>query len=88
MSSPACRQERARYPALLEEIRAHGLSRVEGDLLRGVGGSPRRCSATHGAIVAALTAVGIQGSIDVRSERARPRLKAEANRRRTSCRSA
>ncbi|MGH7004830.1 MAG: IclR family transcriptional regulator, partial [Alphaproteobacteria bacterium] len=28
--------ERAHYPARLAEIRAHGLSRVEGDLLRGV----------------------------------------------------
>jgi DNA-binding IclR family transcriptional regulator len=56
---------RAGYPALLKEIRARGLSRAEGDLLRGVGGIAAPVFGFDGRIVAALTLVGIQGTIDV-----------------------
>lgn len=58
-------QARAGYPALLRDIRARGLSRVEGDLLRGVSGIAAPVFGRAGAIVAALTLVGIQGTIDI-----------------------
>jgi DNA-binding IclR family transcriptional regulator len=57
---------RAGYSALLEDIRSRGLSRVEGELLRGVGGIAAPVFGIAGTIVAALTLVGIQGTIDVR----------------------
>lgn len=56
---------RAGYPALLREIRARGLSRVEGDLLRGVGGIAAPVFGLDGGMVAALTVLGIQGTIEV-----------------------
>ena len=56
---------RAGYAALLDEIREHGMSRVEGDLMRGVGGIAAPVFSYDGRMVAALTAVGIQGLIDV-----------------------
>jgi len=56
---------RARYPALLKEIHAHGLSRIEGELMQGVGGISAPVFGYGGGMVAALTAVGIEGVIDV-----------------------
>lgn len=58
-------EARAGYPALLKDIRARGLSSVEGDLLRGVSGIAAPVFGLDGRIVAALTVVGIQGTIDV-----------------------
>jgi DNA-binding IclR family transcriptional regulator len=56
---------RARYPALLRDIHAHGVSRIEGELMQGVGGIAAPVFGFGGGIVAALTAVGIEGVIDV-----------------------
>ena len=58
-------EARADYQVLLEEIRARGLSRVEGDLLRGVGAIAAPVFGLDGGIVAVLAALGIQGTIDV-----------------------
>lgn len=58
-------QARAGYAALLKDIRARGLSRVEGDLLRGVSGIAAPVFGLEGTMVAALTLVGIQGTIDI-----------------------
>lgn len=56
---------RARYPALLKEIRAHGVSRIGGELQQGVGGIAAPVFGLGGGMVAALTAVGIESVIDV-----------------------
>jgi DNA-binding IclR family transcriptional regulator len=56
---------RAGYPALLKLIRARGLSRVEGDLLLGVGAVAAPVFGLGGGMVAALVALGIQGAIDI-----------------------
>ena len=58
-------EERARYPARLDEIRAHGLSRVEGDLLRGVASVAAPVFGHTGSIVAVIAALGPQGVFDV-----------------------
>lgn len=58
-------EERERYPARLAEIRAHGLSRVEGDLLRGVASVAAPVFSHTGAIVAVIAALGPQGAFDV-----------------------
>lgn len=58
-------QARAGYPALLKEVRARGLARAEGDLQRGIGGVAAPVFGFDGRIVAALTALGIQGTIDL-----------------------
>lgn len=57
--------ERARYPARLDEIRAHGLARVEGDLLRGVASVAAPVFGQGGGIVAVIAALGPQGAFDV-----------------------
>ncbi|MFO0989408.1 MAG: IclR family transcriptional regulator [Alphaproteobacteria bacterium] len=57
--------ERPRYPARLDEIRAHGLSRVEGDLLRGVASVAAPVFGHAGGIVAVIAALGPQGAFDV-----------------------
>jgi DNA-binding IclR family transcriptional regulator len=57
--------EREHYPARLEEIRAHGLSRVQGDLLRGVASVAAPVFNHTGAIVAVIAALGPQGAFDV-----------------------
>lgn len=59
-------QERAGYAAVLKEIRARGLARVEGGLLRGVGALAAPVFGASGGIAAVLTVVGIQGAVDVR----------------------
>lgn len=59
------RPDRAGYPARLDEIRAHGLSRVEGDLLRGVASVAAPVFNHSGAIVAVIAALGPQGAFDV-----------------------
>jgi DNA-binding IclR family transcriptional regulator len=56
---------RARYPALLKEIHAHGISRIESELQQGVGGIAAPVFGFGGGMAAALTAVGIEGVIDV-----------------------
>ena len=58
-------EERTRYPARLDEIRAHGLSRVEGDLLRGVASVAAPVFGHAGAVVAVIAALGPQGAFDV-----------------------
>ncbi len=58
-------EERTRYPARLDEIRAHGLSRVEGDLLRGVASVAAPVFGQGGGIVAVIAALGPQGAFDV-----------------------
>jgi DNA-binding IclR family transcriptional regulator len=55
---------RDRFPALLEEIRSQGTSRIEGELQQGVGGIAAPVFGFGGGIEAALTAVGIEGVID------------------------
>lgn len=57
-------EERAAYPGRLAEIRAHGLSRVEGDLLRGVASVAAPVFDRDGAIVAVIAALGLQGAFD------------------------
>ncbi len=57
--------ERGGYAARLDEIRAHGLSRVEGDLLRGVASVAAPVFAHTGAIVAVIAALGPQGAFGV-----------------------
>jgi len=57
-------EERAAYPGRLAEIRAHGLSRVEGDLLRGVASVAAPVFDREGAIVAVIAALGLQGAFD------------------------
>ena len=57
--------DRAGYPLLLAEIRAHGLSRVEGDLLRGVASVAAPVFGHTGGIVAVIAALGPQGAFDV-----------------------
>lgn len=57
--------ERARYAARLDEIRSHSLSRVEGDLLRGVASVAAPVFGHAGAIVAVIAALGPQGAFDV-----------------------
>lgn len=56
--------ERERYPARLAEIRTHGLSRVEGDLLRGVASVAAPVFGGDGGIVAVIAALGLQGAFD------------------------
>jgi DNA-binding IclR family transcriptional regulator len=58
-------EDRTRYPARLEEIRAHGLSRVEGDLLRGVASVAAPVFGRNGGIVAVIAALGPQTAFDV-----------------------
>ena len=57
--------DRGDYRARLDEIRAHGLSRVEGDLLRGVASVAAPVFNHTGAIVAVIAALGPQGAFDV-----------------------
>jgi DNA-binding IclR family transcriptional regulator len=57
--------ERKRYAARLEEIRAHGLSRVEGDLLRGVSSVAAPVFRHDGTIVAVIAALGPQTAFNV-----------------------
>jgi DNA-binding IclR family transcriptional regulator len=57
--------DRASYRARLDEIRAHGLSRVEGDLLRGVASVAAPVFGHTGAIVGVIAALGPQGAFDV-----------------------
>lgn len=57
--------EREHYPGRLAEIRAHGLSRVEGDLLRGVASVAAPVFNHTNAIVAVIAALGPQGAFDV-----------------------
>ena len=56
--------ERALYPARLAEIRARGLSRVEGDLLSGVAAFAAPVFDRNGVIVAVLAALGLQGAFN------------------------
>lgn len=53
------------YAARLEEIRARGLSRVQGDLLRGVASVAAPVFTHDGGIVAVIAALGPQGGFDV-----------------------
>jgi DNA-binding IclR family transcriptional regulator len=53
------------YAARLEEIRARGLSRVQGDLLRGVASVAAPVFGHAGGIVAVIAALGPQGGFDV-----------------------
>src|SRR6185295_443648 len=57
--------DRGGYRARLDEIRAHGLSRVEGDLLRGVASVAAPVFNHTGTIVAVIAALGPQGAFDV-----------------------
>jgi DNA-binding IclR family transcriptional regulator len=72
VTSPLLKSEFARtpeakrgYAARLEEIRARGLSRVQGDLLLGVASVAAPVFAHDGAIVAVIAALGPQGGFDV-----------------------
>jgi DNA-binding IclR family transcriptional regulator len=58
-------QDRKRYAARLEEIREHGLSRVEGDLLRGVASVAAPVFGHDGAIAAVIAALGPQVAFNV-----------------------
>jgi DNA-binding IclR family transcriptional regulator len=57
--------ERAGYAARLEQIRAQGVSYVEGDLLRGVAAVAAPVFGHDGQIVAAIAALGLHGLIDI-----------------------
>lgn len=57
--------EKKRYAARLDEIRAHGLSRVEGDLLKGVASVAAPVFRHDGAIVAVIAALGPQTAFNV-----------------------
>lgn len=56
--------ERVLHPARLAEIRARGLSRVEGDLLSGVAAFAAPVFGRDGTIVAVIAALGLQGTFD------------------------
>lgn len=58
-------KEKKRYAARLEEIRAHGLSRVEGDLLRGVASVAAPVFGHDGHIVAVIASLGPQTAFNV-----------------------
>ena len=58
-------REKKRYAARLEEIRAHGLSRVEGDLLRGVASVAAPVFGHDGHIVAVIASLGPQAAFSV-----------------------
>jgi DNA-binding IclR family transcriptional regulator len=58
-------KERQRYAARLEEIRARGLSRVQGDLLRGVASVAAPVFRHDGAIVAVIASLGFEAGFDV-----------------------
>jgi DNA-binding IclR family transcriptional regulator len=53
------------YAARLQEIRSRGLSRVQGDLLRGVASVAAPVLGHEGGIVAVIAALGPQGAFDV-----------------------
>jgi DNA-binding IclR family transcriptional regulator len=53
------------YAARLEEIRTRGLSRVQGDLLRGIASVAAPVFGHDGGIVAVIAALGPQGGFDV-----------------------
>lgn len=53
-----------RFPPLLEEIRRQGVSLIQSELQQGVGGIAAPVFGFGGGMVAALTAVGIEGVID------------------------
>jgi len=55
--------ERARHASRMKDIQARRLSRVEGDLQRGIAGVAAPVFSQGGAMAAALTAVGPQGAI-------------------------
>jgi DNA-binding IclR family transcriptional regulator len=57
--------ERATYAARLDKIREQRISLVEGDLLRGVAAVAAPVFGLDGTMVAAITALGLQGSIDI-----------------------
>jgi DNA-binding IclR family transcriptional regulator len=57
--------EKKRYAARLEEIRAHGLSRVEGDLLPGVASVAAPVFKHDGGIVAVIASLGPQAAFNV-----------------------
>src|SRR3989442_12340564 len=59
------RNEKKRYAARLEEIRGHGLSRVEGDLLRGVASVAPPVFRHDGAVVAVIASLGPQAAFNV-----------------------
>ena len=58
-------QARAGFPALLQQIRARGLSRADGDLMPGVAGLAAPVFGIDKKIVAVLALVGIQGTMDI-----------------------
>jgi DNA-binding IclR family transcriptional regulator len=58
-------KERKRYAARLDEIREHGLSRVEGDLLTGVAAVAAPVFRHDGAVVAVVTSLGPQTAFNV-----------------------
>lgn len=57
--------ERSDYAARIAKIRASGVSRVEGDLLRGVAAIAAPVFGQDGGMVAAIAALGPQGAIDI-----------------------
>ncbi|TMH63331.1 MAG: IclR family transcriptional regulator, partial [Betaproteobacteria bacterium] len=72
VSAPLLKAEFARMPEAkrgyaerLEEIRARGLSRVQGDLQRGVASVAAPVFGHGGGIVAVIAALGPQGGFDV-----------------------
>lgn len=72
LTAPILKAEFARTPEAkrgyaerLEEIRARGLSRVQGDLLRGVASVAAPVFGHGGGIVAVIAALGPQGGFDV-----------------------
>ncbi len=58
-------QEKKRYAARLEEIRRHGLSRVEGDLLPGVASVAAPVFGHNGGIAAVIASLGLQAAFNV-----------------------
>lgn len=72
VTAPLLKSEFARMPeakrgyaARLKEIRTRGLSRVQGDLLRGVASVAAPVFGHDGSIVAVIAALGPQGGFDV-----------------------
>ena len=72
VTAPILKREFARMPeakrgygARLEEIRARGLSRVQGDLLRGVASVAAPVFGHDDTLVAVIAALGPQGGFDV-----------------------
>jgi DNA-binding IclR family transcriptional regulator len=74
-------EERAIYPRRMAEVRAHGLARVDGDLLPGVASVAAPVFAHDGTIAAVIAALGHHGAFDIDWDGRNARALRDATRR-------